>query len=103
MTLTLLQPLAEAGAAMGPALQVALGFGAGLLLGLAHFASLGAITRCFLAGRALRALMLQLGRFALLATVLVLLAGLGAAALLASLPGLLLARALLLRRARSPR
>ncbi len=103
MTLAILQPLAEAGAALGPALQAILGLGGGLLLGLAHFASLGWTTRCCLTGRALRALALQLGRFALLAGVLVLLAGLGAPALLAALPGLLLARALVLRRARSLR
>jgi F1F0 ATPase subunit 2 len=74
------------------------GIAAGILLGLIHFGSLWWNVRLLASGGALRALAIQVLRFALLTAALLGLAKLGAAALLAGGLGLLLARGLLLRR-----
>ncbi len=89
--LTTLSPLGPVGGAL-------IGLAVGTLLGLIHFGSLWWNVRLLASGGALRALAIQLLRFALLAAVLLGLAKLGAAALLAGALGLLLARSLLLRR-----
>jgi len=78
--------------------ELALGLTVGLLLGFIHFGSLWWTVQLFAGGNAARALAAQLLRFALLGAALFALAKLGAVALLASALGLLLARALLLRR-----
>jgi len=79
-----------------------LGFGvlAGVMLGAAYFGALGWTVRCFAAGFALQAILLQIGRMALMATALAGLAQLGAGPLIAGLLGLLLARQGVLRRPR---
>lgn len=93
--LTTLSALGPTGSQIGGAL---IGFTVGVLLGLIHFGSLWWNLRLLASAGALRALAVQLLRFALLAVVLAGLAKLGAAALLAGALGLLLARGLLLRR-----
>lgn len=70
----------------------------GLLVGLAYFGSLAWTVDCFAEGRAGRALVLQLLRFLLLAGGLVLMALLGAAALVSSAIGITVARMIVLRR-----
>jgi F1F0 ATPase subunit 2 len=86
---------------MTPLFATALGFVLGFAAGLVHFATLRQVTALYLGGGALpRALGLQLLRLALLAGVLVLLARLGAGPLLAGALGVLIARAMVLRRAR---
>ena len=78
-----------------------LGFALGIALGLAHFASLRRVTAMYLSGGSpVRAVLLQLARLALLGGVLLLFAQLGAAPLLASALGVLIAREAVLRRAR---
>lgn len=74
------------------------GFVAGVVLGIAHFGSLWWNTRLYAAGTAGRALAVQVLRIAVLVAVLALLARLGTAALLGGAAGLLLARAVLVRR-----
>lgn len=77
-----------------------LGLAAGTLLGLAHFGSLRRNARLYAGGGTVAgALLLQLGRFALLAGGLTLLARLGALPLLSGALGLLVARSAILRRA----
>ncbi|MGI3166069.1 ATP synthase subunit I [Pseudooceanicola sp. 200-1SW] len=90
-------------AAAYPAATALLAALLGLGLGVVHFASLRRVTDLYLGpGRApARALALQLARLALLVAVFVLLAGLGAYPLLAGAAGLVLGRALVLRRARA--
>jgi F1F0 ATPase subunit 2 len=82
----------------GLAVDLPAGLAVGTLLGLVHFGSLWWNVRLLTTGSAVCALAVQLLRFAILAGVLFGLAMLGAAALLAGTLGLLLARALLLRR-----
>lgn len=84
-----------------PLLSAALGLLAGLALGLFHFATLRRVTDLYLSGTApARALAFQLARFALLIGALVLLAIAGAAPLLGGALGILLGRAIVLRRTR---
>ena len=86
---------------LAPPVLAALAFVAGFGLGLVHFASLGRVSALFLAGGSpVRALALQFARLALLAGFLVLAARLGAAPLLAAALGVLIARAVVLRRFR---
>lgn len=73
----------------------------GLAIGLAHFGALGLVVARFGEGRMLAAARLQIARLALLAAAFVATARFGAFPLLACLAGLLLARWLVLRRARS--
>ncbi|MCR8549923.1 hypothetical protein M4578_19015 [Salipiger sp. P9] len=87
-----------------PLLPAALGLMAGLALGLVHFATLRRVTALYLSGAApARALAFQLARFALLIGVLVLLATAGAAPLLGGALGVLLGRAIILRKSREAR
>lgn len=79
-------------------LYALLGFGLGVLVGLTHFTSLRWIVRLYTGGGALRAVVIQLGRFVVLVGVLAALAQLGAAALLGGAAGILAARAFVLRR-----
>lgn len=78
-----------------------LGFALGIALGLAHFASLRRVTAMYLSGGSpSRAVLLQLARLSLLGGMLLLFAQFGAAPLLASALGVLIAREIVLRRAR---
>lgn len=78
-----------------------LGLVSGALLGYAHFISLRRVTALYLQGGAtLRALALQLARLAVLAALLTGLALLGAVPLSGGAVGIMLARLLVLRRAR---
>lgn len=81
--------------------QGAIGFFAGLLLGLLHFATLRWTLHFFTGGSLPKALLLQLARLGLLGFALHLLATLGATALLSGMLGVLLARSVILRRTRS--
>ena len=72
--------------------QAAVGFIAGLVVGVAYFASLWWNTRLFTTGSAGRAIALQLGRIAAAVAVLVLLARLGLVTLLFGALGFLVAR-----------
>lgn len=83
---------------LAPAAGLALGLAVGGVLGLVHFASLDWTVRCLTDGLALRAAALQIARFALVAVTFLGLAQLGAAALIAGLLGLMLARRVVLRR-----
>lgn len=74
-----------------PALA-AIGFIAGLVVGVAYFASLWWNTRLFTTGSAGRAIALQLGRIAAAVAVLVLLARLSLVTLLFGALGFLVAR-----------
>ncbi|MBN8892075.1 MAG: hypothetical protein BGP12_14310 [Rhodospirillales bacterium 70-18] len=74
------------------------GFAVGVLLGAAHFGSLWWNTRLYAGGAAGRALAMQMLRIGVLVAVLAVLARFGAVALLAGAAGLLLARAVLVRR-----
>lgn len=79
----------------------ALGIVVGFVLGLIHFASLKRVTALYLSdGPVWRAIGLQVLRLAVLAVALILMARQGAVPLFATLVGLLLARALVLRRAK---
>jgi F1F0 ATPase subunit 2 len=92
-----------ASVANAPAVGAFLGFGVGVLLGLVHFGALWWNAQLYLHRGALRALAIQLVRFAVLLAGLAGLAKLGALPLLSGALGLLLARALLVRRlGRSP-
>ena len=73
----------------------------GFAVGLFHFASLKFCVDAFAAGNAARAILLQLGRFAVTGAAFVVFARLGALPLLAAALGLLIARALLVRRERA--
>lgn len=75
---------------------------AGLLLGLAYFASLWIAVRRMTAGRAVSAALLQVARFAGLVGVLVFAALQGPVVLVALALGLVLARPLALGRFRGP-
>lgn len=88
---------------LSPALAAALGGAVGLVLGFVHFRSLWVVTRLYAEGRTGRALGLQALRLAGLALVLYGMARIGTAALIAALPGLLIARWVLLRRNREGR
>ncbi len=70
----------------------------GVLLGLLHFGSLWWNTQSYLSGGVLRALAMQLARFAVLFGVLAGLSTLGALPLLCGALGLMLGRAILMRR-----
>lgn len=83
------------------AFQVLAGFVIGGLLGLFHFTALWWNVGYFARGGLLRALVVQLLRFAVLAGVLYSAAQLGAPALLSAGIGILVARSLILRRVRS--
>jgi F1F0 ATPase subunit 2 len=72
--------------------QAAVGFIAGLVVGVAYFASLWWNTRLFTTGSAGRAIALQLGRIAAAVAVLVLLARLSLVTLLFGALGFLVAR-----------
>jgi F1F0 ATPase subunit 2 len=72
--------------------QAAVGFIAGLIVGVAYFASLWWNTRLFTTGSAGRAIALQLGRIAAAVAVLVLLARLSLVTLLFGALGFLVAR-----------
>jgi F1F0 ATPase subunit 2 len=78
--------------------QLATGLALGTLAGTWHFMSLRWNWPLFAEGRALAALGLQLARFALTGALLFLLAHVGALALLAGMAGVLLARAIAVRR-----
>ncbi|MCA0942029.1 ATP synthase subunit I [Salipiger pacificus] len=87
--------------AVTPYTLAALALCLGFALGWAHFASLRRVTGLYLdGGPPWRALALQLGRLGLLAAGLLGLALLGTLPLLAGTLGLLLARQVVLRRAR---
>jgi len=77
---------------LGFAAQAAVGFMAGLVIGVAYFASLWWNTRLFTTGSAGRAIALQLGRIAAAVAVLVLLARLSLVTLLFGALGFLVAR-----------
>ena len=84
-----------------PILSGLLALVAGLVLGVAHFATLRKVTDLYLGGTAPgRALALQLARLAVLGGFLTVLALTGAAPLLAGVVGVLIGRAIVLRRAR---
>jgi len=87
---------------LDPVPGIALGLVAGVLLGFVHFGSLWWNTKLFTEGTGMiRVLIVQVGRFAVLATVFFILAELGAAALLAGMAGLLVSRQVVLRRFRT--
>jgi F1F0 ATPase subunit 2 len=77
---------------LGFAALAAIGFIAGLVVGVAYFASLWWNTRLFTTGSAGRAIALQLGRIAAAVAVLVLLARLSLVTLLFGALGFLVAR-----------
>ncbi len=77
---------------LGFAAQAAVGLIAGLVVGVAYFASLWWNTRLFTTGSAGRAIALQLGRIAAAVAVLVLLARLSLVTLLFGALGFLVAR-----------
>lgn len=86
------------GATLGPALQILIGLGAGIALGVVHFATLRRVARLYAEGGAGVPLALQLARLLILGAVLFGLAKIGAPALLAGAIGLLLARHVVVRR-----
>jgi F1F0 ATPase subunit 2 len=77
---------------LGFAAQAAVGFIAGLVVGVAYFASLWWNTRLFTTGSSVKAIALQLGRIAAAVAVLILLARLGLVTLLFGALGFLVAR-----------
>jgi F1F0 ATPase subunit 2 len=77
--------------------QLAVGVAIGLLAGAWHFVSLRWNGPLYAQGRAVAALAVQLGRFALTAALLLMLAHAGALALLAGMAGILLARTVAVR------
>ena len=77
---------------LGFAAQAAVGLIAGLVVGVAYFASLWWNTRLFTTGSAGKAIALQLGRIAAAVAVLVLLARLSLVTLLFGALGFLVAR-----------
>lgn len=78
--------------------QLAMGLALGTLAGAWHFMSLRWNWPLFAEGRAVAALALQLARFALTGALLLMLAHVGALALLAGMAGILLVRAIVMRR-----
>ncbi|ACC70315.1 ATP synthase subunit I [Paraburkholderia phymatum] len=72
------------------------GFAVGLLVGAAHFASLRWNAALFVAGCPVRALALQLSRFALTAAVFIVLAKVGVLALLGGTGGIMWTRSIAL-------
>lgn len=80
------------------ALELASAFGIGLALGAVHFGTLSLVSRAYVDGRAGRAAALQLGRLALLGLVLFALSRLGAWPLLLGAGGVMVSRAVVLRR-----
>ncbi|MCT2398446.1 ATP synthase subunit I [Novosphingobium mangrovi (ex Huang et al. 2023)] len=72
----------------------------GLVLGFVHFGMLASVTEDYLAGRAMRAVIVQVLRLAVLGAVLFALVRLGALPLLAGALGIIAARAIVLRRRR---
>ncbi|HYS64311.1 MAG TPA: ATP synthase subunit I [Paraburkholderia sp.] len=80
------------------AAQFALGLAVGTLAGAWHFVSLRWNEPLFASGKAMTALVLQLARFALTGALLLMLAHVGALALLAGMTGILLARTVAMRR-----
>jgi len=85
------------------ALQAAIGFIAGFVVGVPYFASLWWSTKLFVTGSAGRAVALQLGRVGIVLAALTLLARLSFIALLCGVLGLLVARSVLLSRFGEPR
>jgi len=86
---------------LSPFLLAALTLAGGVLLGLAHFASLAVVTRLFLDGRQRgRAVALQLARMAVAVAVFSGFALAGALPLLSGALGFLIGRAIVLRRSR---
>ena len=85
---------------MTPVFLAAIGLASGLVLGLIHFGTLWTVTTLHLEGARARAIGLQILRLVLLAVLMVVLAGFGVAALLAGMLGVILAREIVLRRAR---
>jgi F1F0 ATPase subunit 2 len=83
--------------------QLAVGLAVGMLAGAWHFMSLRWNWPLFASGKAAAALALQLARFTLTGALLLMLAHLGALALLAGMAGILLARAVAVRRNGSTR
>jgi F1F0 ATPase subunit 2 len=83
---------------LGFAAQAAVGFIAGLVVGVAYFASLWWNTRLFTTGSSGKAIALQLGRMAAAVAVLILLARLSLVTLLFGALGFLVARFSLLWR-----
>lgn len=79
------------------------GIAAGLLLGLAYFASLARVVSYYMDRRPLAASLMQAGRFLVLAGVLVVTALLGVAPLLGCATGILIGRQLILRSQQVPR
>jgi F1F0 ATPase subunit 2 len=77
---------------LGFAAQAAVGFMAGLVIGVAYFASLWWNTRLFTTGSPGRAIALQLGRIAAAVAALILLARFSLVALLFGALGFLVAR-----------
>lgn len=80
------------------AAQFVLGLAAGLVAGAWHFISLRWNWPLFARGKTIAALALQIGRIALTCALLLMLARVGALALLAGMAGVLLARRIALRR-----
>jgi len=100
---TLLAAHGLAAPALGPWAAAGLGLTVGLAAGTAYFASLWWNTQLYLAGRrVVLALVLQMLRLALLLAALAGLALFGALALLMGAGGVLMARALVLRRVGRP-
>jgi F1F0 ATPase subunit 2 len=83
--------------------QALIGFIAGFMLGLLHFASLRWNTRLFTTGAAGKAMALQLGRIGVTVAVFILLARLSLVALLSGALAFLVARLLAVRRFGGPR
>ena len=84
---------------LDPIPGIALGLVAGVILGFVHFGSLWWNTRLFTEGSSMfRVLIVQAGRFAVLATAFFILAEFGTASLIAGMAGLLVSRQIILRR-----
>lgn len=83
------------------ALKALVGLAVGGLLGLVHFGMLWWNTRYFAGGEVLRAFVMQIGRFAVLAVALYGVSRLGALPLLCAALGMLIVRGVILRRVRS--
>ena len=77
---------------------IVVGILAGTMLGFAHFLTLKWNTGLYLEGGVAKAIVLHILRMIVLAAAFIILAKLGAAALLSGLAGLLLARAIVMRR-----
>jgi F1F0 ATPase subunit 2 len=80
------------------AAQCAIGLAAGMLAGAWHFLSLSWNWALFAKGKTAAALALQIARIALTCALLLILARIGALALLAGMAGVLLTRGLVVRR-----